>query len=73
MTFKSGFALLDVTTGRAKLAKRIAKGERIPVVIRGVINAQWGSDDGTSIEFEIEVKSIKDGRALPSVQQTAGG
>lgn len=60
MAFKSGFALLDVTTGRAALAKRIERGERIPVVIRGTINARWGGDDGTSIEFEVDVSGVKE-------------
>lgn len=60
MTFKSDFALLDVKSGRAALAKRIEIGERIPVVIRGVIRKQWGNDDGTSIEFEVDVDSVKE-------------
>lgn len=58
--FKSDFALLDVKTGRAALAKRIEKGERIPVVVRGVLYSQWGHDDGTSIEFEVDVESVKE-------------
>lgn len=58
--FKSDFALLDVKAGRAKLAKRIAAGERIPVVIRGTLHGQWSRDDGVSIEFEIEVSSVKE-------------
>lgn len=63
MTFKSTFALLDVTTGRAKLAKRVAVGERIPVIIRGTLYEQWG-DYGTSIEFEIDVDSVKELKQL---------
>jgi len=58
--FKSDFALLDVKAGRKALAKRIAKGERIPVVIRGTICGQWSRDDGTSIEFEIGVSSVEE-------------
>lgn len=57
---KSNFALLDVTTGRAILARRVAAGERISVVIRGVINSQWGDGDGISTEFEIDVSSVKE-------------
>ena len=52
----SKFALLDVMRGRVKLAKRINAGEtRIPVTVRGYIVNVFGNDDGTSIEFEIEV------------------
>lgn len=52
----STFALLDIKRGRVKLAKRIIAGEkRIPVTVRGYIVSQWGDDDGTSIEFEMEV------------------
>jgi hypothetical protein len=60
MTFKSDFALLDVKAGRAALAKRIAKGTRIPVIIHGTITGQWGRDDGTSIEFEVDVTKVKE-------------
>lgn len=60
MTINSTFALLDVTKGRAKLAKRIEKGERIPVIIRGTITGVWGDDDGISQEFEVEVDSAKE-------------
>jgi hypothetical protein len=60
MPFKSDFALLDVKTGRAALARRIAKGEEIPVTIRGTIIGVWGNDDGTSIEFQMDVASVKE-------------
>lgn len=57
-TINSTFAILDVMRGRVKLAKRINVGDgRIPVTIRGYIVGQHGNDDGTSIEFEIEVTS----------------
>lgn len=58
--FKSEFALLDVMAGRAKLAKRLETGERIPVVIRGTITNRWGGDDGISIEFSVDVESVKE-------------
>lgn len=52
----STFALLDVKHGRLKLAKRVNAGEdRIPVTIRGHIVNVWSADDGTSIEFEVQV------------------
>jgi hypothetical protein len=60
MTFKSGFALLDVEAGRGALAKRVRKGERIPVVIRGTISDTWGNGDGASIEFVIDVASVQE-------------
>lgn len=54
----STFAILDVMRDRVKLAKRINSGDdHIPVTIRGYIVRQHGNDDGTSIEFEIEVTS----------------
>lgn len=52
----STFAILDVMRGRVELARRINRGDdRIPVTVRGYIVRQHGNDDGTSIEFEIEV------------------
>ena len=65
MKLKSDFALLDVTSGRKTLDKLINKGgkghdlpERIPVVIHGYITGRWGSDDGVSQEFSIEVAKV---------------
>lgn len=61
---KSTFAILDVTTGRKKLAKHFAKRPRlgpcpdelrIPITITGFLVGQWSGDDGTSMEFEVEV------------------
>lgn len=57
--FKSNFAILDVKKGRAALAKKIAAGGKVRVRIDMEINAQWGDDDGTSIEFSGDVLSIK--------------
>lgn len=52
----SNFAILDVKRGRVELARRINRGEnRIPVTIRGYITDINSRDDGTSIEFGIEV------------------
>lgn len=52
----SDFAILDVKRGRVQLARRISKGEnRIPVTIRGYITDVNSRDDGTSIEFVIDV------------------
>jgi len=49
----SDFAILDVKAGRADLAKRISRGERVPVTITGVIDTVHSRDDGTSIEFSL--------------------
>lgn len=60
MKLKSEFALLDVKSGKKKLARHFEKGgERIPVTIHGFITHQWGVDDGISIEFEVAVESVE--------------
>jgi hypothetical protein len=59
---KSDFALLDVKKGRRALRKRLEQNPtRIPVTIHGFIATAWSDDDGTSIEFEVEVTSVKEG------------
>jgi len=60
----SGFALLDVKSGRKGLSnhfcgKSYSDAKKIPVTIKGFIAGQWGDDDGTSIEFHVEVDSVK--------------
>ncbi len=59
-SFKAYFALLDVTVGRAALAKHIAAGNKVRVNLDLLIDNQWGSDDGTSIEFsgDVTIKKI---------------
>lgn len=57
--FKSGFAILDVTKGRAALAKKMASGAKVRVRVDMVIEQQHGHDDGTSIEFSGSVLSVK--------------
>lgn len=58
---QSGFCFLDVTgKGRHALAKRCEKAKdkaRIPVTIRGYLDYATSRDDGTSIEFCVEVES----------------
>ena len=61
----SDFAILDVKRGKRALSKcmpagsaRIAKQDRIPVVIYGFISHQWGGDDGVSIEFGVDVERV---------------
>lgn len=57
--FKTDFAILDVKAGRAALAKKLAAGKKVRVRIDMVIEAQHGSDDGVSIEFNGSVQSVK--------------
>lgn len=59
----SGFALLDVTAGRAKLAKALGRGgkARMPVTIKGFIESAWGGDDGVSQEFEVDITELTTG------------
>ncbi len=63
---KSSFAILDVEGKvRHQLAEHFVRhprtdgvlpdAARAPIVISGFICGQWGGDDGTSIEFEVEV------------------
>ncbi|MBA2689989.1 MAG: hypothetical protein H0U63_04220 [Burkholderiales bacterium] len=56
--FKSGFAILDVRSGRQALAKRIAAGEKVRVRIDLVLDAAE-HEDGISIEFSGAVLSVK--------------
>lgn len=58
MKVKSNFALLDVKSGRKKLAQKVGNGARIPVTITGFITHQFGNDDGTSIEFTVKVTDV---------------
>lgn len=53
----SDFAILDIKRGRVEMAKRINRGERIPVTIRGYLDTVHSRDDGTSIEFSLQVTS----------------
>ncbi len=64
LKIKSDFALLDVMTGRARLLKKLGytgqqAGVSIPVTITGYLIGAWGSDDGTSQEFEVKVTGVK--------------
>ncbi len=58
---RSGFAVLDVTTGRRKLNKSFESNprQRIPVVIHGYIDGIYGDDDGISREFNVRVTKFK--------------
>ena len=69
----SGFALVDITTGRAKLAKELGGSagyhgdkatHKIPVTLKGFIVEQYSGDDSVSREFLIDVDSIKLGKKV---------
>lgn len=61
----SGFALIDIKTGRKSVGAVIRDHKKkIPVTITGFITDQWSGDDGESIEFEIDVTSHKLGRPV---------
>ena len=55
MIITSTFAILDVKKGRAALAKAVKAGKEFDVVIRGTLDCQHSRDDGTSIEFSLDV------------------
>lgn len=65
---KSGFAILDVTTGAKPLAKHFKarplfgpcpEEMRVPVTLTGYIENVWGGHDGTSQEFTMRVETIE--------------
>lgn len=65
-TIRSTYALLDVTTGRAALHRELGQSltaKRIPVVITGFIRYAYGSDDGTSRQFIVDVTKVETGDA----------
>ena len=56
----SGFCFLDVKQGRKGMARYLEEGGKpIPVTIKGHILYAHSGDDGTSIEFCVEVKEVK--------------
>lgn len=71
--FKSDFAILDVKAGRKALAKRIARGEKVRVLIDMVIEQQHGCDDGVSIEFSGTVQSVKQFQRVEKPRVRKGG
>jgi hypothetical protein len=65
MKTTSTFAILDVKRGRATLRNLVKDHKvKIPVTITGYITGDWSGDDGTSIEFEVQVKSHKLGKPV---------
>lgn len=56
--FTSSYGILDVERGRKALAKHLKQHGSVPVLIEAVITDPFGSDDGVSIEFNMEVLRI---------------
>lgn len=57
--FTSTYGILDVMKGRKKLAKHINSHGPVLVMIEAILTAPYGSDDGTSIEFNMDVHSVR--------------
>lgn len=55
---ESDFLILDVKSGRRKLSRLLKDGKRVRVTITADLTAEWGCDDGVSIEFEGHVVGV---------------
>lgn len=55
----SSYAILDVEKGRKALAKYLERHGPVPVVIEAVVTCPYGRDDGISLEFIVDVVSVK--------------
>lgn len=56
---ESDFLILDVKRGRRKLSRLLSGGrKRVRVTITADLTAEWGCDDGVSIEFEGHVVGV---------------
>jgi hypothetical protein len=59
--FKSGFAILDVMTGRRELERRVnCRGGSVRIRVDMTIDRVHGNDDGVSQEFSCTVLSVKE-------------
>ena len=56
--FKATYGILDVEQGRKALAKHLRTHGPQEVVIYATITDPFGSDDGTSIEFNMNVSRV---------------
>lgn len=62
----SSYAILDIERGRKALVKHLDKLGSVRVLIEAIITDPYGSDDGVSIEFNMDVVSVKvAGNTLP--------
>ncbi len=66
--FQSDYGMLDVLKGRKSLAKHLKKHGPVRVLIEATLTEPFGSDDGTSIEFNMDVTSVKLAHPLPERQ-----
>ena len=57
----SEYAFLDINEGREELRRHLAAGRVVPIIIRGVIDAEGSSDDGVSQEFDVHVEALEVG------------
>ncbi len=63
---KITFAIVDVKAGRKALAKIVEKhNHRIPITLSGYLVSTWSGDDGTSQEFEMDVRRQRVKKAIP--------
>ncbi|ODP39240.1 hypothetical protein [Sphingomonas turrisvirgatae] len=56
---RSSYGILDVEQGRKALARYLQANAGLPVVIHAVLTDPYGGDDGTSIEFNMQVVKIE--------------
>lgn len=56
--FHSDYGMLDVMKGRKALAKHLKKEGPVRVLIEATLTEPFGSDDGTSIEFNLTVAKV---------------
>lgn len=62
---KTDFAIVDVKTGRHALDKLVGDHKvKVPITLSGFVVGTWSGDDGTSIEFEIDVTDHTLGEAV---------
>lgn len=57
--FNSTYGMLDVMKGRKALAKHLKAHGGVSVLIHAVLTDPFGSDDGTSIEFNMDVSKVE--------------
>lgn len=55
----SDYAILDVMKGRVKIASHLKKHGPIRVMVELEVTDPFGGNDGTSIEFNCKVLSMK--------------
>lgn len=67
-----GLAVVSIGKGRAAIRKMIDRGDRVTITITGQLVCEWGRDDGTDQEFEMEVTSakVRAGRIKPRARQS---